>query len=308
MSDLAPRHSLTEIFRLVVIHPVLMNSINLFLYATYIYLFRRVLSILKSRNSSADLRFHKITLVSLFVLASVSVPLCIVDDLISVAEILWQYEGKQFPARLLNMIDVFDICRYCIILVMGIAGDSIMIFRCYVLWGYRKRYVAGPLIGLILVDLTAITTIIIHKKFDFEILRVVSCGGLIANGVLNFILASMIAGRLIWISRKQRDWLEEPTARRFGAIVSILLGSGFLLAIVMIIYVVGNLLPNEHWFDAGAVLMQIMGIAPTLVVFRANAYRDDSEVGVNSCALDESTTGDLESRPESADLQIRSGS
>ncbi|KAK1231648.1 hypothetical protein PQX77_005230 [Marasmius sp. AFHP31] len=104
----SPRHTLTETFREVVVHPVLVNSINLFLYAIYIFLFRRVLSILKSRDPSADLRFHQITLVLLFVLASVSVPLCMVDDFVSVAEILWQYEGKQLPAKVSNLIDVFE--------------------------------------------------------------------------------------------------------------------------------------------------------------------------------------------------------
>ncbi|KAJ8093961.1 hypothetical protein PM082_009844 [Marasmius tenuissimus] len=299
--------TLTSIFRLVVVTPILISSIHLFLYAIYICLFRRVLSILKARDPSADLRFHQITLILLFVLASVSVPICLVDDIMSMADSLWTYEGVEFSERIRDVIDGLDICRYCIFLAMAIAGDSIMVFRCYVLWGYKKRYVVGPLVGLILVDLTAIVTGVLSINGS-RTLKLVGNGCLAANGVLNFILASMIAGRLFWVLRTRRDWLEEATARRFKNIVSIILGSGFLLVVAMAVDVVGNLLPDESYFDLGSVLIQMAGIAPTLIVVRANTYRDGSEAGVDSCGLDETAAGDLESRSDTVDLQTRPGS
>ncbi|KAL0064940.1 hypothetical protein AAF712_008059 [Marasmius tenuissimus] len=167
-----------------------------------------------------------------------------------------------------------------------------MVFRCYVLWGYKKRYVVGPLVGLILVDLTAIVTGVLSINGS-RTLKLVGNGCLAANGVLNFILASMIAGRLFWVLRTRRDWLEEATARRFKNIVSIILGSGFLLVVAMAVDVVGNLLPDESCFDLGSVLIQMAGIAPTLIVVRANTYRDGSEAGVDSCGLDETAAGDF---------------
>ncbi|KAJ8093959.1 hypothetical protein PM082_009842 [Marasmius tenuissimus] len=303
-----PRYTLTTVFRLVVVNPLLIHSVNLFLYTLYIFLFRRVLSILSSRKTSPDLRFHRITLVLLFILASVSVPICMVDDIITVADILWTYEGVELPVRLRDISDNLDICRFCILLVMGFAGDSIMIFRCYILWGHRRWYAIVPFVGLVLIDLVGITTGILYVKHGSHMLEVVANVCVVANGVLNFILASMIAGRLLWISRMRRDWLEEVTARHLLKIVSILLGSGFLLPVVMVIDVIGNLLPDRYWFDAGCVMTQILGIAPTLIVVRANACQNGSEAVVDTYGPDGNTTGDLESRPESADLQARAGS
>ncbi|KAJ8093958.1 hypothetical protein PM082_009841 [Marasmius tenuissimus] len=299
-----PHYTLTRIFRLVFVTPLLVNSVNLFLYAIYIFLFRRALSILKSRNSFPELRFYRIILVLLFALASIGVPISLVDDLISAAEILWAYEGVELPARSRDVVDDLDICRYCILLVMALAADSIMIFRCYVLWGYKKRYVVGPLVGLILIDLTAVITGALSLSGP-RILKVMGNGCLAANGVLNLILASMIAARLLWVSRLRGNSLEKATVRRLNSIVSILLESGFLIVIAMAVDVVGNLLPVEYGFDAGSVLIQVAGIAPTLVVIRTNEYRGDSEAGVNIHVQNGNTTGDLESRPELVDLQVR---
>ncbi|KAJ8093957.1 hypothetical protein PM082_009840 [Marasmius tenuissimus] len=311
MHDVAanPHATRSRTFRLVVVTPALI-PINLFLYAIYIFLFHKVLSILKSRIPSADLRFHKITLILLFVLASVSVPIALVDGLVNAADALWTYEGVELSAHMRDVIDNLDICRYLMLLVMGFAGDSIMIFRCYVLWGYKKRYVVGPLVVLLLIDLVAIATSILALESRSQILGVVSNGCLVANGVFNLILASMIAGRLFWISRKRRNILEEAMVKRFNNIMSILLESGFLLVVAMVVDFVGNSLPDEYVFQAGFVLIQMAGIAPTLIVVRANACRDGCEAGVvDSCGqdrtTDRTTAGDLESHLDSVDLQAR---
>ncbi|KAF9254788.1 hypothetical protein L218DRAFT_1009292 [Marasmius fiardii PR-910] len=92
--------SVGTLFRRAVVNPFIISAVTLFLYGLYIFLFRIGFDILRKRKKSWERLFHQVSLASLFILASIGVPLGIGYDILVVAISFWDLAGSGFPVVL----------------------------------------------------------------------------------------------------------------------------------------------------------------------------------------------------------------
>ncbi|KAG7097645.1 hypothetical protein E1B28_004977 [Marasmius oreades] len=273
VSQLSEREPVLTIFRRNVMNPIIISSLSLFLYGLYILLFRISIVLLKRRKKSRERSFHQISLRTLFVLASIGVPLGLAHDVLATTKPVWRLAGLglPFPAYQKDL-SIRDIVFY---VTPSFTVDTILIFRCFVMFGYRRRFVVIPIVACIIIDLGAIICGILDLSIralgldaaHIEVIDTLSdiCVG--CNALLNILLTTALAGRIWSIS-----WKGEIATKRSSTIVSILLESGLLYLLTLAVMAVGNLLEAET-FDIGSIMIQVSGIAPTLIIVRANIGR-----------------------------------
>ncbi|KAG7087019.1 hypothetical protein E1B28_012998 [Marasmius oreades] len=273
-----------EVFRGTVLSPLLITAFHFLLYGLYLPLFRASLILLQKRPQSSSRRFHQISLITLFILASIAVPLGLSFDILHVAVAYYTS-----PERFSRIQIVIQMCRYVILLFMGLTVDSILVFRCFVIFGYRgKRLVAGLVIAFcIIIDVCALSfslwteaeflgTIGKETSLVPSAPQYVSNIFLALNAFTNFTLTSVLAGRIWWVSRKTRQlqgvWGKNPPDECFttklNTLVAILLETGLIYLIGLVVFILGNI--GETRYDIGSVLCQVGGIAPTLLIVRVN--------------------------------------
>ncbi|KAG7087020.1 hypothetical protein E1B28_012999 [Marasmius oreades] len=279
-----------KIFRVTVLSPFLVTAFHFFLYGLYVPLFRNALVLLKNQPPSRSRWFHQISLITLFIFSSVAVPLGIAYEILHVA--VAYYTSTEMLYRTLIIL---QICRYIIMLIMGFTIDTILVFRCIVVFGFRrKRSVAALVIGLcIIIDTCALSFSIWTEAaflgkigeesfLGFSIQQYVSNVFLGLNALVNLSLTSTLAGRIWWMARRNRNlrqaWEKDPAndlSERLNTVVAILLESGLLYIIGLAIFIIGNIAGGH--FDTGSVMIQIGGIIPTLIIVRVNAKGRPSE-------------------------------
>ncbi|KAF9260476.1 hypothetical protein L218DRAFT_946775 [Marasmius fiardii PR-910] len=140
--------------------------------------------------------------------------------------------------------------------------DLILIFRCFVIFGYGKKRRLYPV-------LVVAFCILIDRFPEPTLKQYVANAFLGLSALINFTLTSVLAGRIWWLTRGM------PLGR-FRAVVTILLESGVLYIIGLAIFMADNLAEGTP-YDAGSVLIQIGGITPTLIIVRANPDSSNTE-------------------------------
>ncbi|KAG7087029.1 hypothetical protein E1B28_013008 [Marasmius oreades] len=282
----------THVFIVRVVTSFVITAFHFLLYGLYIPLFRTALILMRKRPPSAARTFHKISLVALFTLASIAVPLSLTFDIYHIAVAYYTDSSPYYRTQ----IDV-QIARYAIIYIMMLIIDSILLFRCFVIFGYRKKKVAlGLLIGVVFILNMLGTIFSIWTEIEFRkrigtpaFAHFVNIPQYLANGFLgllaliNFILTTLLATRIWWLSRRNRALRYERGdesstrghIRGLNTIVAILLESGVLYLVMYVIFIVGNLVKNS--FDLGSMTIQIGGITPTIIFVRANMNGRSSE-------------------------------
>ncbi|KAF9256713.1 hypothetical protein L218DRAFT_1007051 [Marasmius fiardii PR-910] len=164
---------------------------------------------------------------------------------------------------------------------MSFTTDCILIFHCFVIFGYQKKYLIIPIILCVVMDLGAIVTGIMDAAASMNntlgidsdwvnLLNNISNSFVACIALVNFSLTAAIAGRIIWASRGNyggSSSIDQRTKKRFTTIGAILLESGLLYLLTLAVFVVRDLLEAEN-FDIGSILTQVSGIAPTLMIVR----------------------------------------
>ncbi|KAF9256706.1 hypothetical protein L218DRAFT_1081240 [Marasmius fiardii PR-910] len=306
-----------QVFLVRVINSFIITAFHFLLYGLYIPLFHTSIRLLAKRPPSPSRRYHQLSLITLFTLASVAVPLSSMFDVLHIAS---GFFSNSLPFVILQ-IDI-QICRYVILFIIMLIVDSILIFRCFVIFGYRnKRYT--PAIAVVLLVVVNLCGLIFSIWTEIEIRRRVegdtstpfhTIPQYIANGfvgliaLVNFTLTTILASRIWWISRKNRE-LQVLRGRhsaderidRLKTVVAILLESGLLYLIMYIIFIIGNFAKVTDSFDTGSILIQVGGITPTLIFVRA---------AMNRPAEQESMTSGMNSQGQQMDysrsIQIQS--
>ncbi|KAF9259002.1 hypothetical protein L218DRAFT_947923 [Marasmius fiardii PR-910] len=245
-------------FQLVIVPSLFEIAVHFMLYGLYIPLFHTSLVLLKKRKPSRSRQFHQISLTMLFVLASVSVPLSLSYDVVRVAN---GYFHGGVDADLLRIS--FDLENFSLTKKLKPPVGALVILKNIAKIEYLHGVESQPFIPHnILVYLTNA-----FVRFD---------------GVINFILTSVLAGRRWWLSRKNSCLganFGERFNQKFNTIVVILLESGVMYLIALVIFCATNVISSIR---IGSVGIQIGGITPTLIAVHTNAKKRVSEVEENS--------------------------
>ncbi|KAK7032491.1 hypothetical protein VNI00_013060 [Paramarasmius palmivorus] len=169
--------------------------------------------------------------------------------------------------------------------VINFVADTMLIHRCWIIWGSRKR-VAFPLIimslgtnvlGLVSYIMWSIgvgDTTVDSNRVLLDKANTLNLGYSIANVIVNSIITLTTAGGIWWISRQARKEMGRTIDQKYKTIVAIILESGVLypLAIIVQVTVGYTVDPDASGavpVDLGPVVWQAAGIAPTLIIVRA---------------------------------------
>ncbi|KAJ7732924.1 hypothetical protein DFH07DRAFT_968198 [Mycena maculata] len=150
----------------------------------------------------------------------------------------------------------------------NIMADAIFIFRCYAVWNSRIRIVLLPIILTIALAVFGYTDAVSQSFFFYDNYTAsLTLDAAIATSVFTtFVLMGLSAGRIWWLARSARQVMGRKITGKYYTICAMILESGALYCVGGIAYViVAEIYPAT---TSGAVLGQLVGIAPTIIAVR----------------------------------------
>lgn len=180
--------------------------------------------------------------------------------------------------------------------VLNIFADYILIHRCYLIWGSKKRIAAPLIVASVVTNVIGIIgsmmySIGIHdtRKGHHHNVQIANLGDylqtifLIMCVVVNSILTLVTAGRIWWMYRQSQNCENKNMLRR---VIRIVVESGLIYPIFTLIHVatVNSVAWRKLPFEFRATAVQAAGIAPTLIVIRAQLGKT-VETTIHSCEV-----------------------
>ncbi|KAF8811106.1 hypothetical protein BYT27DRAFT_7134085 [Phlegmacium glaucopus] len=173
-----------------------------------------------------------------------------------------------FPQQELPVYHAYP--KYLFYVTNNVIADSLILYRCYVVWRYKKILIIIPCIALLFSTMCGYL-FVISRSDDINDLLPVYLWLVFA---LNASLTILTAGKIIWNARQIRSILGSEMAGRYYSYSAVIIESGAILSM----YILLDLLVPTVVLDAG--LIQVVGIVPTLIIIR---------VGLGRCTLDAET-------------------
>ncbi|KAF7368215.1 hypothetical protein MVEN_00141300 [Mycena venus] len=221
--------------------------VGTFFYGIYFTLFCICIYILLRRPRSLSNTVLVVTAIALFILSTVQVVINLVLGAVNLGEI-------EIP---------FTRLHHAAILIYGInnmIAYGVIIYRCYLIWNNNIYVVSLPIILLI------VTT---GELFGVD-LSLLKNPYLALSLATNILVTAMTAGRIWWIYRTARPYLQADVQRRYVSAISILVESGMLCPATVLAYLILGAIHSAKILQPPTfqVLTQIIGIAPTLIIVR----------------------------------------
>ncbi|THU94702.1 hypothetical protein K435DRAFT_798677 [Dendrothele bispora CBS 962.96] len=178
--------------------------------------------------------------------------------------------------------------------------DSVLIHRCYIVWGSRKWIILLPVLASILLNSFGLVAVGIKTKgfsnttteANFQLMLKgldYTLKYFYANAALNLILTLTIAGRIWWIGIKTRTLTKYSKQSRiicnkYKAIFAISLEAGILYPLFLVIHaaITANVDVIPIPVDLTPIAIQLAGIAPTFIIVHTCLGRSITEKVVSS--------------------------
>lgn len=223
-----------------------------FLYGVYCVLFSICCYILMRR--------HKALHTVLFIFA-----ICMWS--LATADIIYTYDI--FFNKLLVGTATFQTLypKYVMFVTNTALADTLLLYRCFVVWGCKKRVVLGPAVLLV-------AATIVGYLFEGASLSLFqhSWVYLAMTFTLNIILTILTAGRIWYLARTTKTIIDEGLLRRYNTTIAMLVESGLIYSVYMTFNLAfQNNTTANALLDAG--LIQIVGIVPTLIIVQVGLGR-----------------------------------
>ncbi|KAK1223114.1 hypothetical protein PQX77_014016 [Marasmius sp. AFHP31] len=287
----------------ILAQPAASLSLQFALYGAYAVLYGVCISVLRSRRLKLPHYYvHVGAATSLFVLATVSLFL---STLIIVHTAKLSLVGLTFVERddIVNSVTSQQMLlipsAHLSLVVANFIADSILIWRCYTVWGYNKQVVAFPTVICFMNNVLGVVTnalYIKHRRPEqfFQIPHTDPTSTLFTTFIFatlfsNVFITVLIAGRIFYLGRTSKALLEPDYQRMYKTAIAITLESGVILPFAIIIYAAATLnsqienvsgphpemAPGDRFEIMETMaevmfysLVQFVGIAPTLIIVR----------------------------------------
>lgn len=223
-----------------------------FLYGVYCVLFGICCYIL--------MRKHKALHTVLFIFA-----VCMWS--LATADIIYTYDI--FFNKLLPGTATFQTLypKYVMFVTNTALADTLLLYRCFVVWGCKKRIVLGPAVLLV-------AATIVGYLFEGASLSLFqhSWVYLAMTFALNVILTGLTAGRIWHLARITKTLVDEALLKRYNTTIAMLVESGLIYSVYMTFNLAfQNNSTANALLDAG--LIQVVGIVPTLIIVQVGLGR-----------------------------------
>ncbi|KAJ6474860.1 hypothetical protein C8R45DRAFT_1160064 [Mycena sanguinolenta] len=236
--------------------------VGTFFYGIYITLFCICIYILLRRPFSQGNIVLIVTAIALFTLSTIQVVFNIILGAVILDEIDIPYSRLQNAGIITYTIN-------------NVIADGLVIYRCYSIWNNNVYVVSLPIVLLI------VTTVF---GVDFSLPN--TAPPLALTLTTNILVTAITAGRIWWIYRAARLYMQPDVQRRYMSALSILVESGMLYSATVLAYLILGAIPSTVVFQSPVfqMLTQVMGIAPTLIIVRVGLGTSVSSVKVTAKA------------------------
>ncbi|KAJ7085329.1 hypothetical protein C8R43DRAFT_1051517 [Mycena crocata] len=228
---------------------------------------------------SARYRFLILTAWVMFLVGTCGVLLVVISTGIAIHMVSLLVQGSSdTSSHLLHLYQTIALTQDIILATNNLMTDLLFLYRCYVIWGSRKRILVVP---SVLILATVVVALICGLGYyglinvDFYIDPRVP----FSMGATNILLMSLTAGRIWYIRREGQVVTGQRFRKRYNTAVAIILESGLLYCICVIIYVVSVSLNHGSTFATifngvswGMVQLGV-NIVPTLILVRVGMGR-----------------------------------
>ncbi|KAJ7037675.1 hypothetical protein C8F04DRAFT_1092029 [Mycena alexandri] len=147
-------------------------------------------------------------------------------------------------------------------------ADGILIYRCYIIWGFNWRPVVFPLFAYACTLAGGIMTLL-PLSGTTERTSITLC--IVTIFFTNVLSAGLAAGRIWWISRRAASYMGRRSQKKYMALTAILLESGLIYPAALLITIAVFITPStptNSVLVCIAACYHIVGIAPTLIIVR----------------------------------------
>ncbi|KAJ7585292.1 hypothetical protein C8J56DRAFT_950300 [Mycena floridula] len=249
-------------------------------YGVYSVLFSLCIYVLRKRREMQHRWLHFTFIVALYSLATVHMVLMSTlafkfDGILLGYSAFIQSLGWDHSFHLPTVL-ALSLALKVLFLVSNLLADTILIYRCYLVWGRNRRVIILPALGYIC------TIVFFGVQFASDSTAGLAAviAFLAATFVTNLITVGLTAGRIWWIARKSRALLGLTTKRRYSTAIAVVLESGIVYPVMLfagtMTLITGGSIGT--WIFVG-IIYQAVGIAPTLVIVRVSlgVTHDDVE-------------------------------
>jgi len=191
--------------------------------------------------------------------------------------------------------------------IASVIADSILVYRCYVIWGHNWKVLAFPVFALVCTFITSLVGLVLSGTAERAAVAIVVG----TTFFTNVLASSLAAGRIWWIGRRASFFLSRGSRQTYKNVIAILLESGLVYPVSLIVTIVAFLAPGptQSPLICIAALYHIVGIAPTLIIVRVGlgVSTDDVEKCVTTSRGAVHTSA-LRAAPEvTLELRVRRG-
>jgi hypothetical protein len=166
--------------------------------------------------------------------------------------------------------------KFWLYVTNNVLADTLLLYRCYVVWDYDKRVVVGPALLLIAATVCgylfegSTSTTLFTNSWVYPL----------ATLFLNVILTILTASRIWFLSQKARRLLDPSLLQQYNVTLSILIESGFVYSLYMVLDLAFHKDPSGS-IVLDASLIQIVGIMPTLIIAQIGVGRAVHDIETN---------------------------
>ncbi|KAF9456132.1 hypothetical protein BDZ94DRAFT_1315450 [Collybia nuda] len=182
------------------------------------------------------------------------------------------------PLTLLQHWEVGTLPSNLLYIFNNLIADILLIYRCYSIWSCKKYILYVPL--FLTLGSTGFAAVLSnHYDIFGESSTIGQQMPLFISLVMNIGLTLLSAGRIWWISRELKI-LGPQVFQKYNTIIALIIESGAMYCIAIIAYLISinvntSLVPWNEVTTSKiisaiffGILQQVVGIVPTLIVFR----------------------------------------
>ncbi|KAJ7675914.1 hypothetical protein DFH06DRAFT_1292117 [Mycena polygramma] len=184
--------------------------------------------------------------------------------------------------RLARIYKALILAEDIILAYNNLVTDLLFLYRCYVIWGSRKRIILLP--GVLI-----LATVVVGCLTGLEFSRLIKINSFfgpklpfVIAGITNLVLTCLTAGRIWYIRREVQiigGW--RGFRKRYATASAIILESGILYSVFVIIYIVSSSINTDNSSQSGTVFQGVawavvqlgVNLVPTLILVRVGLGR-----------------------------------
>ncbi|KAJ7252917.1 hypothetical protein C8J57DRAFT_1722675 [Mycena rebaudengoi] len=261
---------------------------EVFLYGAYVVMFGLYLNVLRSRGIAKN-RGLTVATILLFIFCTAH---CILQ--IATSTLYNRLESRSIGNSETLFNQTFKdyssvaIATNAVYVTSNIIADTIFILRCYAIWNFQRKIIIFPIVLTLAVAGVGYTNAfwplhtpnalrsanLVVAEFSFKLFKI----SILLSICTTVILMVLTAGRIWWIGRTARTLLGRTVISKYHTACAMILESGAIYCVGAIAFAtIGFTLDQVYW-TTGAILGQLVGIAPAIIAVRVGLGRSVSSV------------------------------